>query len=772
MWQLKNFSAEHICSFDKVFYELKQEQATLVFGNNMDSDSQNSNGSGKSALMEIISIGITGEPLRKVNMDEIINDAHDEATICLILYNQEENRQLQINRKISRKSPQVIQVIEQTGANGDDIEEIKQATVADYNKYILDQIGLSKDDIFANFILTARKYKSFLACSDKEKKEIINRFSNGIIVDESIEALHDDMQPVEEELSKAEKKVAEINGRVTALAEAIEQAVNEADDRKKSRVERIESMKQAIVSKRGEIRTVNERMDKAEQQLDKLDALDKKMQALEKDNSSIADAYKSICESFEDCQLSPIASYTEKADTLSERLSQCSEQHKQIDANIDNYSAQLASTQKKLDEFAAGYKKKLTDFDKDDTQIKATIQKLAQQVQALRKKESELAEQRKTYNNSIANLEKQLAGVIQCPKCKHEFTLDADIDIAVARKELKEAQSKAEQVENDIRAAQSDYDSCVADGRNAREKETEIAQNKSDLQRRYNAISTELDNVKSRLASAQASQEQAKTKVATIQHQIDGLRKAMFDEVFDSIDEAIKRGEAELKNGEIEVESLKAAIKTYESSINDLENATNSDNIIDNLEENKKKYEKELTEAIKTQERISNELNELKVQEATFLEFKTHLANSKIEAISQIINDFLETIGSDIRVALSGYSVTKTGKLRDKISVSLMRDGVDCGSFDKFSKGEQTRVELASILAMHKLTNVNAEEDKGLNLLVADEILDGSDETGLACIFHALNASGITSLVVSHGNIAENYPNRLVVNKQNGISYL
>lgn len=772
MWQLKNFSAEHICSFDKVFYELKQEQATLVFGNNMDSDSQNSNGSGKSALMEIISIGIAGEPLRKVNMDEIINDAHDEATICLILYNQEEHRQLQINRKISRKSPQVIQVIEQTGANDDDIEEIKQATVADYNKYILDQIGLSKDDIFANFILTARKYKSFLACSDKEKKEIINRFSNGIIVDESIEALHDDMQPVEEELSKAEKKVAEINGRVTALAEAIEQAVNEADDRKKSRVERIESMKQAIVGKRGEIRTVNERMDKAEQQLDKLDALDKKMQALEKDSSSIADAYKSICESFEDCQLSPIASYTEKADTLSERLSQCSEQRKQIDANIDDYSAQLASTQKKLDEFAAGYEKKLADFDKDDTQIKATIQKLAQQVQALRKKESELAEQRKAYNNSIANLEKQLAGVIRCPKCKHEFTLDADIDITAARKELKETQNKAEQVENDIRAAQSDYDSCVADGRNAREKETEIAQNKSDLQRRYNAISTELDNVKSRLASAQASQEQAKTKVATIQHQIDGLRKAMFDEVFDSIDEAIKRGEAELKNGEIEVESLKAAIKTYESSINDLENATNSDNIIDNLEENKKKYEKELTEAIKTQERISNELNELKVQEATFLEFKTHLANSKIEAISQIINDFLETIGSDIRVALSGYSVTKTGKLRDKISVSLMRDGVDCGSFDKFSKGEQTRVELASILAMHKLTNVNAEEDKGLNLLVADEILDGSDETGLACIFHALNASGITSLVVSHGNIAENYPNRLVVNKQNGISYL
>lgn len=772
MWQLNNFSAEHICSFDKVFYELKQEQATLVFGNNMDSDSQNSNGSGKSALMEIISIGITGEPLRKVNMDEIINDAYDEAVICLILWNDEEKRQLQINRKISRKSPQVVQVIEQTGQYDDDVEEIKQATVADYNKYILDQIGLSKDDIFANFILTARKYKSFLACSDKEKKEIINRFSNGVIVDESIEALHDDMQPIQEELSEAEKKVAETNGRVMALTEEIERAINEADDKKKSRVERIESLRQNIVDNRAKIRVINDSISKKEIELNGIDYLDERMQNLEKSDTNVSEAYEVICKAFDELELAPITSYTEKANTLSSQLAQCSDKRKQLDAYMDDYSAQLAASQKKLDEFSADYEKRLNGFDDADAKIKVTIQKLTKRVQELRKQESELTEQRKTYNYNIANLEKQLAGVIQCPKCKHEFTLDADVDITSAREELKQLQAKVAQVESDIHTAQSDYDSCVADGKNAREQETTIAQNKSELQRHYNAISAELDNAKARLSSIQSNQEQAKVRAASIQRQIDGLRKAMFDEVFDRIDEIIKRGEAEIKNSKIEIESLQGAIKTYEDSISELENAANSDNIIDNLEASKAKYEKELNDAISKQQTISNKLNELKVQEATFLEFKTHLANSRIEAINQIINDFLETIGSDIRVALSGYSVTKTGKLRDKISVSLMRDGVDCGSFDKFSKGEQTRVELASILAMHKLTNVNTEEGKGLNLLVADEILDGSDETGLACIFHALNASGITSLVISHGSIAENYQNRLVVNKKNGISYL
>ena len=97
---------------------------------------------------------------------------------------------------------------------------------------------------------------------------------------------------------------------------------------------------------------------------------------------------------------------------------------------------------------------------------------------------------------------------------------------------------------------------------------------------------------------------------------------------------------------------------------------------------------------------------------------------------------------------------------------------MDCGSFDKFSEGEKDRVKLANILALNKLTNMNCDEGKGLDLLVLDEILEATDESGLSSIFEALNELKITSLIVSHGNVAENYPYRLLVNKQNGISYV
>ena len=40
---------------------------------------------------------------------------------------------------------------------------------------------------------------------------------------------------------------------------------------------------------------------------------------------------------------------------------------------------------------------------------------------------------------------------------------------------------------------------------------------------------------------------------------------------------------------------------------------------------------------------------------------------------------------------------------------------------------------------MHKLTNVNCDDDKGLDLLILDEILEATDEQGLSNIFDALN---------------------------------
>lgn len=772
MWLLKSIHATNICAFETLDYAIVQNQATLIFGNNMDSDSQNSNGSGKSAMIEAIAIGLTGEPLRKVNMDEIINDRFDIATVRVVLWNDMDNVQLTISRKLSRKQPQEIIIEKQIGPYDSDTEEIKLSTVSDYNKYALEQIGLSKDDLFANFILTARKYKSFLSSSDKEKKELINRFSNGIIVDESIEALLKDMEPVQAESIEAGKKVAECEGSIAALETEIEKAVNEVESRRISRKERINSWKEAIAKKREEIRDVKNSISANNDQLDKLDELDAKFQALEKDDISTLDAWNKVLALFKEYGLNTtLTDYGMELSRLQEKLNASTLKVSNLEKVQTKAAKDLETVMGESESLDADHEKALKKIDEDSEAVKTKIDKLGKEVKALSTKSDELEENRRKLNQSIASINNQLAGVIQCPKCKHEFLLSNDTDVAELKHRVAGLNNQITSVDAKIKEATVAYNDCVAKGKAARQEQTSLLEQRNNQVDSYNTALAKIRKAKRELSSIKDEIDELNNSLQLTQSSLKSIHKRMFDEVFSVLDAEINKIEAANNRAEAIIATLEGSIKTYEESITEAENAVDDD-IISSLKESLEKNRQDLQTAILNKERITEKLNEYKVQEATFIEFKTHLANSKIDAISQITNEFLEAIGSDIRVALSGYTILKSGKVRDKISVSLLRDGIDCGSFDKFSRGEQTRVELANILAIHHLINTNCEEGKGLNLLIIDELLDATDENGLTNVFRALNDTQTTSLVVSHGNVAENYPNRLIINKQNGVSFI
>lgn len=769
MWHLKSIHAKNLCSFLELDYSPKQGTATLIFGNNLDSDSQNSNGSGKSALIEAIAIGLTGEPLRKVNADEIINDTKDEATIGIVLTNDVLGEQMTVNRRLSRKQPQQIQIIKQSGPYDTNTEEISQATVADYNKYILDQIDLSKDDIFGNFILTARKYKSFLASSDKEKKELINRFSNGVMVDQSIEELHADMEPVAAELKEAEKEVATCTGRVEALGTEIEKAINESAERKATNQSRIKNWTDLIAQKRADIRTTNDNISKIDESLGDLDDLDTEMQELEKSDKDIKDSLNIIIERFKANNLALTTDYFREMTVLDTQLATASQNAKELVAKAKELSDTLGQQESQYEDTCAELKNKLDKNSVNRAECAEHLDKLGKAVKRLQNKADSLNDDERSKKREAASLENQLAGVIQCPKCKHEFVLNAQLDIEAARKDLKSLQTAIAQISKDLAENSKEYDKIVANGKNQREIETALENERKRLVQEVENAATAIKEARQTCARYESEVESANAQLSDIQDKVSKIRKHIFDEVFEIIDGAYKRRESQIKSLEEDVNTMKGSIASYEEAIKEARTASEEDTLA-SLKKSQAEYQESLQKAIEAKNEIEERLNELKAQESYFIEFKTYLANTKINAISQITNEFLETIGSDIRVALSGYTILKSGKVRDKISVSLLRDGVDCGSFEKFSAGERVRVELASILSMNQLTNLNCEDGKGLDLLIADEVLDSADEQGLASVFKALNQTQITSLVVSHGLTNEGYPNKITITKSNGIS--
>lgn len=774
MWKLNDIYAENICSFSNLHYVLNQGVTTLVFGNNLDNDSQRSNGSGKSALIESIAIGITGAPLRKVKNDEIINDEADECSIHLQFFNETSDEVFTILRRILRKGGSMVECRIERGGKMVTTDEAVCTSIDAYNKYILEKLGITKDELYNNFLLSRHKYQDFLSSSDKDKKEIINRFSNAGLVDVAIEKILEDKNPVEEALRQAELDVAGLDGRVEMLTEQIQKEEDSAKENARTKIERVASMEKNIGEKRSLIRDCNEEIEILKASYSDIELADKQLQALENSETSISECLEEITR-----MLSPLHLYCGTLSDWNGTVAQKKEKVEKLAGELPAWDAALDEAGKKLHKvtvmrnslleeyraFSENFKVKVGEYDEE-------LERLDTQIAKLEARITELGKQKATLTAVIENLKNKLAGTITCPACRHQFILsDESFDVETARKKVKEQETAKDKLERLLAE-------CHSQSENIEESERNIRIGKRALVGQNAAWEEKLQNVDKERRTAIGLQEEANLNkektlqaINSMQAELDGIRRKVFDEAFSLLDDAYKNIKRKIASQKEDISAAENAISVLENTIKELEGSSDGD-ILASLKTSLKEYRKQSAATVLTKEKLEKQMKELVQQADVFAQFKSFLANTKIAALAKVTNEFLENIGSDIRLQFSGFTTLKSGKVREKISVSLLRSGIDCGSFDKFSEGEKCWVNLATILAMQKLVNGNCEEDKGLDLLCLDEILSPVDEDGLASMFGALNKLGITTLVVSHGNISESYPYKLIINKQDGKSYI
>ena len=784
MWKLKRVVANNIVSFRELDMDIEQGVASLIFGQNLDNENQKANGSGKSSLIEAISFGITGETLRKVKAEEIINDSAEEAGVTLTFENDYDNTTFIVNRTISRSSAQVIECHKFNSSNMEiETDKTVQPSVLDYNKFILDEIGLTKDEIYANFILCRNKYTSFFDASDREKKEIINRFSNGILVDESIAKLQEDLEPAEEDLRGKEQNVSRVSGKIEAVNEQIAEANQKKEEAARTREQAIESLREKIANKREEIRATKEKIGVANDRLDLIDEFGDKVEQMEKDNKSFGESYDYIKESFEKLKFEPITNYLQSMSEQSQKLDGAKHQMESLKSELEDVEGVCVSTEKVSQEALKKYEAVSSSTNAENDADKAKIAQINKEIDKfdseLTRIQNEIKEEKRNYNYldmDLASANNILHGAITCPKCHHQFLLRNE-------KSLEDVQAEKKSIEAKMKESKQNMDSLVEEndktGELVTKKEKEIADIKAGINERNDVLQKVFDEkrvAQNNLSELQSKLNSIRNQINTVQTvidsangQIDNMRKRMFDEVFGVIDSKMDAGEQYIKNLKEHIEHCNATIEQYQQNIIELENSKTGD-IMDSLVSSKAQYESELEVAIQQRDKSQALRDELKLQEAHFVAFKTHLANQKIDAIAAVTNGVLEDIGSDIRIEMIGFKVLKSGKVRDKITINVLRDGVDCGNINKFSAGERTRINLASIIALQRLTNANCENGKGLDLAIYDEILDASDESGIASYCEMINKMHLTSLVVTQGLVSESYKYRIVVTKQNGIS--
>ena len=217
MWTPTYIEFENFISHKNSRFEFAENKTFLIQGENRDDDGQESNGSGKSAIIEAITFALTGDSFRKVRAVDLIYNDEKESNVRLQLINNLTKQELVIYRSIKRKGGTEVKIMLNN-------EPVAQPSVNDYNKYILELLDISKEDLTNYFIISKDKYESFLLSTDSKKKNIIARFT-------SIDFFADIDTTINNDISENNKEINDIEKIITANNAKIEvYDIEELDD--------------------------------------------------------------------------------------------------------------------------------------------------------------------------------------------------------------------------------------------------------------------------------------------------------------------------------------------------------------------------------------------------------------------------------------------------------------------------------------------------------------------------------------------------------------
>lgn len=769
MWYLDHLTARNICSFRQLDYTLQQGVTTLIFGHNADNENQKSNGSGKSTLIEAIAFGITGSPLRKVRSEEIINDSAEACNVQLRFANRVTGEVLILEREIYRKGTSDVRCT--LRSNGIE-KEVVQASVDAYNKYILERLGITRDELFSSFILSKHRYQDFLSSSDKDKKDVINRFSNGILVDQAIAQVEADLEPLRAKLRDADLELAGIDGRIEMLSEQIRTEEDGRREKERSKQEKIDCIKDTIARKRALIRDCEAGIGYQKLLNDTVADIDKELQTLEDSDTPLGECIAGVRQILTPLPACKITDWTKIVATRNREIADARTEIDKWTQIIANTGQKIARAQADLLALQSEYRIFIQDADNKDDSLKAEMQSLSERLSSANTAQEELQKRRRIISAAIETLNAKLAGTVTCPACGHEFLVsDEDFDVTGAQAELERRQTDLKDVGDNLLDSQLEAEKVEMMIVHVRNESRSLADFREQWKDRIAKGERAVQAAEYEMEGARFNIKRVQDFVAARTKEVEDMRRSLFDEAYEGIDTAKKTGERIIAEHGEQISAANSSIETLQQTITELETSTGS-RLIASLKESLKSYRKKSAGVLENKTALESRVNALTTQIQVFSQFRTHLANTKINALSAMMNQVLSDLGSDLRITLSGYTQLKSGAIREKISVSIIRDGMDCGSFGKFSEGEKMRVNLSSVIAMQRLVNGNCDVDKGLDLLVIDELGDSLDETGLASTFSAINKLGLTALVVSHGLTNEGYPYKLQIVKENGLSYI
>ena len=340
-------------------------------------------------------------------------------------------------------------------------------------------------------------------------------------------------------------------------------------------------------------------------------------------------------------------------------------------------------------------------------------------------------------SRKLSSVEKELLGVIICPKCSYEFFHGDNRPVDDVRKEKEEIEKKVKDFETRVLEKESnlkDCDNMLQTCNIVTETYTSslkaLSSQYQEVLKNFNTLTSELNKARSAANMSLSLAKATRKSCREIDVEIAELHAKMEKIRGESLDPTL------LEKSKLQLEEVQKDIYFHNAAC--------------------------------TQKDV--EIAEVTQWLTIMKRFKQELANEKLRVIQGLANHHLEEMGVDVQLKIDGYKLLASGEIREEITGYVIDKG-EIVEYPSQSKGERIRIDYAIILAIRSLLNASSESG-GIDLLFSDEITEGLDDLGTESLLETLSKTDNTILFTTHVLPDNIFPNMLYVRKINDVSQI
>jgi DNA repair exonuclease SbcCD ATPase subunit len=707
--ELSNFARFDNLSIDLSKFE---NSPILILGENRDDCGMNSNGSGKTSLINSIVWNLLGK-VPYSNDSEIIIRHGSNQCYCNITYETGLGiLQIARMRGSNKKSLKIL-------LNNKDIVDYSTATDTQIQNELLKLLGIKKlsketfNDFLNTVYLSSKNTYNFVSgeLTSSDRFKMISRMLNLNVYDKASEIAKNKITELEKELND-QLFILSINNNLELL-----------HDELKSLKSITEIKNNQIVSNKTKISETENIITILQNDIEIL----KTIKEIKNDVEKLSANRITILDMLVN-QMSTLENKCANLETLLEQRNKIDEEIKELFNKLGNREPdEIILENENLKEYEINKA--------GETRTKLTQLKLDLDF----------------INNAIDNQ-------LNCPYCNNPITIDSNknlckLNIVDARirqdytkltiSNLSLELSKNEKTINEISNKNTIIRKIKTELNSLINRNTKITNELDTIDKIEEEITTIQEKIKSTDIEYNTKIEQLNNNISELNNKISG------------IDSEIKHKEAcdTINNLKYETVVLESELKTINSSIISIEE--------------RKKLIKDTNNKIKL---IDKSLEPYKFWKDGFQSIKYNVIDKFLPEFTMGLNNFLNKMEVGINVKMDTRYETKTSRdIVDRFNIKVYDQDLNIRDITTFSDGEQRRISIANGFSMRE--QIKLKSNYMIDFLLIDEFADGLDSTGSMKLFEILNSLNIFTLIVSHDEEFKQYFSNIIkVVRENGVS--